>query len=116
MHRYCAAVSTSSQRGSMIGPGATSLGSMVELLANCRGCCREGPNGCRPGAETTGIVGAALGFSGSVDGSGQGLELTSVSALSGIGLLEWRLTAARKHAVGGACAPPRHAARGRGDG
>ena len=54
-----------------------------------------------PGAETTGIVGAALGFSGSVDGSGQGLELTSVSSLSGIGLLERRLTAARKHAVGG---------------
>lgn len=65
-----------------------------------------------PGAETTGIVGAALGFSGSVDGSGQGPELTSVSSLSGMVMVEWRLTAARKHAVGGARALLRAVRRG----
>jgi hypothetical protein len=48
-----------------------------ETPVNCRGCCREGPIGCRHLAGTAGIVGAALGFSGPVDGSGLRLELTS---------------------------------------
>ena len=48
-----------------------------ETPVNCRGCCREGPIGRRRLAGTAGIVGAALGFSGPVDGSGLRLELTS---------------------------------------
>ena len=109
MQRYCAAVSTSSQRGSMIGPGATSLGSMAELPQVPRVLSGRGDR-LPPSAGTDRIVRAALGISGSVDRQGLSAVANLKSARSS-GLARGSLAADERVNCAGYSVPPRRSAR-----
>lgn len=135
MQRYCAAASTSSQRGAITGrgcatvsrsspamapSGATCRGSMCGTPLNCRGCCGEGRrvgdgptrvgvSEDRPRNQRSRMTAGAFGCGNPCHHCGA----------FGRALGRAERTPASKPAstpLGGACAPPRRATRGRSRG